>query len=200
MKTAAIIAVASLSALLIPSAPQAEAGHPQTVPVLSAPAARENSKALTALDRLARFGYSVDTPARAQRAIRHWQRANGLVVDGIAGPQTLASLTAATATQPAVRVNPPAAAPEMDVESLIRAAWPDDSENEAVRIATRESRLQPGARNSCCYGLFQINFAPHRAWLAAMGITSASQLLDAQTNINAALALYQAAGWAPWTL
>jgi len=149
---------------------------------------------------LASFGYSVNTPARADRAVRHWQRANGLTVDGIAGPQTLASLTAATAGAVAVRVNPPAPAPVTDVESLIRAAWPDDSEQEAVRIATRESRLQPGARNACCFGLFQIHFAAHRAWLAGMGVTSAGQLLDAQTNISAALALYQAAGWAPWTL
>lgn len=192
---AVIIAVACLSALTIPSAPRAQAGHQQSVPPATAV-----QTALTALDKLAQYGYVVNTPARAERAIRHWQRANGLTVDGIAGPQTLASLTAATAGAVAVRVNPPAPAPVTDVEGLIRAAWPDDSENEAVRIATRESRLQPGARNACCYGLFQLNFAPHRAWLAAMGITSAGQLLDAQTNINAALALYQAAGWQPWTL
>ena len=195
----AIIAVACLSALTIPSAPRAQAGHLQAVPVVL-PAPVRQATGPTALQMLASFGYSVGTPARADRAVRHWQRANGLTVDGIAGPQTLASLTAASATQTAVRVNPPAPAPVTDVEGLIRAAWPDDSENEAVRIATRESRLQPGARNSCCFGLFQINFAPHRAWLAGMGVTSAGQLLDAQTNINAALALYQAAGWSPWTL
>jgi hypothetical protein len=147
------------------------------------------AQALTVLDRLAQMGYVVNTPARADRALRHWQRANGLVVDGIAGPQTLASL-------PAVRLSPPV----LDVEGLIRAAWPDDSEDEAVRIATRESRLQPGARNSCCYGLFQIHWQAHRSWLVAMGIATSAQLLDAQTNIRAALALYQAAGWSPWTL
>ena len=195
----AIIAVACLSALTIPSATRAQAGHLQAVPVVL-PAPVRQATGPTALQMLASFGYSVGTPARADRAVRHWQRANGLTVDGIAGPQTLASLTAASAGAVAVRVSPPAPAPVTDVEGLIRAAWPDDSENEAVRIATRESRLQPGARNACCFGLFQINFAPHRAWLAGMGVTSAGQLLDAQTNINAALALYQAAGWSPWTL
>jgi len=197
---AAIITVACLSAFTFPGVP-AQAGSVPAVPaVLPATSAREAQTAPTALQMLASFGYSVGTPARAARAVRHWQRVNGLTVDGIAGPQTLASLTAASAGAVAVRVTPPAPAPQTDVESLIRAAWPDDSENEAVRIATRESRLQPGARNACCFGLFQIHFAAHRAWLAGMGVTSSVQLLDAQTNIAAALALYQAAGWAPWTL
>jgi hypothetical protein len=158
-------------------------------------------QALSALDKLAQYGYVVNTPARADRAIRHWQRANGLVVDGIVGAQTLGSLDLpATATVPAVRVSPPAAPAAQSVDDMIRAAWPDDSEGEAVRIATRESRLQPDARNACCYGLFQIYFTVHRGWLAELGVTSAGQLLDAETNIAAALALFQRSGWQPWTL
>jgi peptidoglycan hydrolase-like protein with peptidoglycan-binding domain len=151
------------------------------------------------LDKLAQFGYSIDTPARAARAIRHWQKVNGLVVDGIVGPQTLASLglDGAQATTPATRVDPPL---PRSVEQIIRDAWPDDSEDEAVRIATRESRLVPTARNACCYGIFQIHWLAHRAWLAGMGITSPSQLLDAETNVAAALALFSQAGWSPWRL
>jgi hypothetical protein len=167
-------------------------------PVPTAPAVQQ---ALSALDKLAQYGYVVNTPARADRAIRHWQRANGLVVDGIVGAQTLGSLDLpATATVPAVRVSPPAAPAAQSVDDMIRAAWPDDSEGEAVRIATRESRLQPDARNACCYGLFQIYFTVHRGWLAELGVTSAGQLLDAETNIAAALALFQRSGWQPWTL
>jgi soluble lytic murein transglycosylase-like protein len=158
-------------------------------------------QALSALDKLAQYGYVVNTPARADRAIRHWQRANGLVVDGIVGAQTLGSLDLpATATVPAVRVSPPAVSAAQSVEGLIRAAWPDDSEAEAVRIATRESRLVPTARNACCYGLMQIHWQAHRGWLAELGITSSAQLLDAETNIAAALALFQRSGWAPWAL
>jgi soluble lytic murein transglycosylase-like protein len=169
--------------------------RPAAVP--AAPQPPSVQRALTALDKLAQMGYSVDTQAHALRAIRHWQKVNGLVVDGIIGPQTLASLDlGASASATAIRVNPPA----RSVEQIIRDAWPDDSEDHAVAIATRESRLVPTARNSCCYGLFQINFAPHRAWLADMGITSASQLLDAETNVRAALALFEAAGWSPWQL
>lgn len=159
--------------------------------------------ALTALDRLHQYGYQWTTDAGAARAVRHWQRVNGLTVDGIVGPETLASLGisaaagGATATQPADRRLPVAA---VDPEAIIRELWPDDSEDEAVRIATRESRLQPSARNACCYGLFQIHYTAHRSWLAAMGVESPAALLDARTNVTAALALYEAAGWGPWAL
>lgn len=156
---------------------------------------------LRALDRLHAYGYTIDTPARADRAIRHWQRVNGLVVDGIVGPQTIASLGLgagdATATHPAVRDNLPSGA---TVEQIIRFVWPDDTEDRAVRIATRESRLVPTARNACCYGLFQINYAVHRSWLADIGVTSPAQLLDPGTNARAALTLYDRAGWQPWAL
>jgi LysM repeat protein len=88
-----------------------------------------------------------------------------------------------------------------EVESIIRQVWPDDLEEEALRIARRESNLRPTAKNSCCYGLFQINFVPHKRWLAGIGVTSANQLLDPNVNANAAYALYQrAGGWGPWAL
>jgi hypothetical protein len=76
--------------------------------------------------------------------------------------------------------------------------WPDDLEEEALRIATRESNLIHTAHNSCCYGLFQIYYNAHKTWLASIGVTSAAQLYDPQVNATAALALYRNAGWAPW--
>jgi hypothetical protein len=158
---------------------------------------------LRVLDQLHRFGYTINTPARATRAIRHWQHANGLTVDGIVGPEVLTSLgldrLPPTASVPAVRLDPPPA-PAADPEQIIRDVWPDDLEDHAIAIATRESRLQPSARNACCWGLFQINWQAHHAWLAEIGVTSASQLLDPSTNTQAALALYQRDGWRPWTL
>lgn len=169
---------------------------------------------MRALAKLRSYGYTWHTDQGADRAIRAWQRANGLVVDGIVGPQTSTSLglgnedavvagvlklvpsPPAAAGVPAVRVNPP----QGSVEDIIRAAWPDDLEDRAVAIATRESRLQPGVRNACCYGLFQIHWGAHHSWLAAeMGITSASQLFDAATNAAAAYQLYlRDGGWGPW--
>jgi hypothetical protein len=129
------------------------------------------------------------------RAVRHWQKVNGLVVDGIVGPVTAATL------HPAQRVDPPPPPPSpVSPEDVIRAVWPDDVEEHALAIAWRESRWTPTARNACCYGLFQINYGAHRAWLAAFGVTSPADLLDAMTNARVALALYQSAGWGPWAL
>jgi LysM repeat protein len=86
-------------------------------------------------------------------------------------------------------------------EAIIRAVWPDDLEEEALRIARRESNLKNNAKNSCCYGLFQINWSAHKSWLVGSGVTSASQLLDPNVNAAAAYTLYQRSGsfrpWAP---
>lgn len=199
---------ATVLAVLCWSIPETDAAAPATIRH-TAPATIRHvdiDTTLQALDRLHSFGYTIDTAARADRAIRHWQRANGLTVDGIIGPETLASLRlgspGATATVPAVRntTPPPAPAAATSPEQIIRDIWPDDLEDRAVQIAYRESRLQPAARNACCYGLFQINYRAHRAWLPGIGVTSPADLLDPATNAAAALALYQAAGWGPWSL
>jgi pimeloyl-ACP methyl ester carboxylesterase len=172
---------------------------------------------MRALDWLARHGYTWTTDAGAANAIRHWQRVNGLVIDGLVGSETLRSmgldrsrpvLPTVTKSRPAARPAQPAA-PSVDsspppvnevgdVESIIRDVWPADLANRAVKIATRESNLQPGVSNSCCYGLFQIHWRANRAHLIPLGITDPSQLFDARTNAEAALAIYQLSGWAPW--
>jgi soluble lytic murein transglycosylase-like protein len=77
--------------------------------------------------------------------------------------------------------------------------WPDELEDRALEIAWRESNYVPTAKNSCCYGLFQIYWSAHRSWLGGLGITSAEQLYDPATNARAALAIYERAGsWSPW--
>jgi len=84
---------------------------------------------------------------------------------------------------------------------IIREVWPPELHTEAIRIASRESRLQSNVRNACCIGLFQIHFEAHRRWLATKGVTMPEQLLDAATNVRVALALYQrSGGWGPWDL
>jgi LysM repeat protein len=87
-----------------------------------------------------------------------------------------------------------------EVEAIIREIWPDDLEEEALRIAKRESHLNPRAQNYCCYGLFQIYFNVHKKWLAEMGVTSGEQLLDPTVAAKAGLKLYQRNGWGPWKL
>jgi len=85
------------------------------------------------------------------------------------------------------------------VRAIIRSIWPDALEDKAIAIATRESGLNPRAYNgSCCYGLFQIYFTANRTFLATLGVTSATQLLDPTINARAAYAMYQRSGWAPW--
>jgi hypothetical protein len=85
-----------------------------------------------------------------------------------------------------------------EVDAIIREVWPDELEEEAVRIARRESNLKPTARNYCCYGLFQLYFSVHKNWLATIGVTSAAQLFDPRVNAKAALALQIRNGWGPW--
>ena len=104
-----------------------------------------------------------------------------------------------TTTPPSTQPPPPANVyTRAQAAQIIRDVWPDDLEDEAIRIATRESNLIPTVRNSCCYGLFQIYYTAHRTWLAGMGITSAAQLYDPRVNASAALALYNISGWSPW--
>jgi LysM repeat protein len=109
--------------------------------------------------------------------------------------------TTPPATSPPASTQPPPPAntyTRAQAAQIIRDVWPDSLEEEAIRIATRESNLIPTVRNYCCYGLFQIYYTAHRTWLASIGITSAAQLYDPRVNATAALALYNSNGWAPW--
>nr|MDP9465187.1 LysM domain-containing protein [Actinomycetota bacterium] len=103
--------------------------------------------------------------------------------------------TAPTTTQPPSPANTYSKA---EAAQIIRDIWPDDLEDEAIRIATRESNLIPTVKSYCCYGLFQIYFIAHNAWLTSIGITSAAQLYDPRVNATAALSLYNRSGWTPW--
>jgi hypothetical protein len=83
--------------------------------------------------------------------------------------------------------------------AIIREVFPDRLEAEAIRIATRETHMNAASWNSCCVGLFQLNWKSHKSWLANIGITSAQQMLDAYTNAKAALALYKRSNsWSAW--
>jgi hypothetical protein len=111
-----------------------------------------------------------------------------------APPKTEAPAT----TQAPAAVPPPNGYSKADVEAIIRSIWPSDLADEAVRIARRESNLVPTVRNWCCLGLFQIYFEMNKKTLATVGVTAAEQLYDPRVNSEAAYAIYQRSGWAPW--
>lgn len=82
---------------------------------------------------------------------------------------------------------------------IIRDVFPDALEKRALEIVQRESHTNAAAYNFCCYGLFQIHFQAHKSWLATIGVTNPSQLLDAGTNARAAITLYKRSNsWAAW--
>ena len=108
-----------------------------------------------------------------------------------------AATTPATTVKPVVNYPTPSAAA---VQQIIRDVWPDELEDRAIEIADRESNFVATARNSCCYGVFQIHWTAHKSWLAGLGITSPEQLFDVTNNAYAAYALYQrSGGWGPWS-
>jgi hypothetical protein len=124
-------------------------------------------------------------------------------------PVTTVKKVPATTTPSAATSAPPAAtsAPATtrtwtaaEVTQVIRDVWPDELEDKAIAIATRETRLIPTAHNWCCHGIFAIYFEAGKRLLATLGITSIAQLYDPVVNSTAAYAIYQAAGWDPWTL
>ncbi|MCE9621012.1 MAG: LysM peptidoglycan-binding domain-containing protein [Actinomycetia bacterium] len=109
--------------------------------------------------------------------------------------------TKTTRPAPTPTINPPSRSyTAAEVEAIIREIWPDELEEEALRIAKRESHLNPRAQNYCCYGLFQIYFNVHKKWLAELGITSGEMLLDPTNAAKAGLRLYERNGWGPWKL
>jgi len=122
--------------------------------------------------------------------------------------QKLCVPSGATFNRPGANVTTEAAAPKLIIpkkrlsaaqsEAIIREVFPDKLERRALKIAQRESRLNHVAHSWCCLGLFQIYFGANKTFLGTLGITNASQLLDARTNATAALAMYQRSGWAPW--
>ena len=86
-----------------------------------------------------------------------------------------------------------------EVEQIVRNAWPDELENDALYVVQRESRFNPVARNWCCLGLFQINWNAHKRWLANYGVTDPTQLLDPEVNARMGLVTWQRSGsWRPW--
>jgi len=108
------------------------------------------------------------------------------------------STAAPTTTQPPKYV-PTKTFTRAELEKFVRDAWPDELEDNAFYVVNRESNWNPLSRNSCCIGLFQLNWNAHKSWMKNYGITDASELLNPEVNAKLAYATWQRSGsWRPW--
>lgn len=109
-----------------------------------------------------------------------------------------ATTSAPTTTQPPKYV-PTRTFTGAELEKFVRDAWPDELEADAFYVVQRESNWNPLSRNSCCIGLFQLNWNSHKSWMKNYGITDASELLNPEINAKLAYATWQRSGsWQPW--
>ena len=120
-------------------------------------------------------------------------------------PSTTTSSTSST-----IYIDPYSSACEQFSALAVNLGWPADQRTVLKSVMVRESRCIPNAVNSKdpnggSRGLMQINgfWTP---WLTDAGIiTDAENLLQAETNLRAALAIYNYGvdkhgyGWGPWS-
>lgn len=167
-------------------------------------------------EQLKAYGYTITVDGifgkQTDKAVRHWQKVNGLTVDGIVGPITSATLakrgTQIQVTQPP---SPPGGLSGCDEMAWYReqVGLPDIFDS----IGFRESRCQNDARPSlpaasCCRGWWAIHRgnirAPgYAAGAAACGITSERDYYGTspgQKRASACFAkvLYDVSGMTPW--
>lgn len=105
----------------------------------------------------------------------------------------------APAPEPAPAPAPePAPAPSGSAEEAI-AAWFPDVYSQAVRVASCESGMNPGAVSGGGgnHGLFQIN-SVHRSAFERVTGQPWSQVYNAYYNAQFARSLYDSSGWRPW--
>jgi hypothetical protein len=137
--------------------------------------------------------------------------ASGATPDTIAlAPYLIEASTTTSSTSSTIFVDPYSSACEQFSALAINLGWPADQRTVLESVMWRESNCTPNAYNSKdpnggSRGLMQINgfWTP---WLIERGIiTQAENLLQAQTNLLAALAIYNYGverhgyGWGPWS-
>jgi hypothetical protein len=116
-----------------------------------------------------------------------------------------------TTTSSTIYIDPYTSACEQFSALAINLGWPADQRTVLESIMKRESNCTPNAINrkdpfGGSRGLLQINGSWHK-WLQLKGIINqTSDLLQAQTNLLAGLAIYNYGverygfGWGPWSV
>jgi hypothetical protein len=119
-----------------------------------------------------------------------------------------------TTTSSTIYIDPYSSACEQFSALAINLGWPADQRTVLESVMARESGCQPSAHNTTLnkdksqdWGLLQINGRSWTKWLQRQGIINeASDLLHAQTNLLAGLAIYNYGverygfGWGPWSV
>jgi hypothetical protein len=125
-------------------------------------------------------------------------------------PFLIEPATTTSSTSSTIYIDPHSSACEQFSALGVNLGWPADQRTVLESVMFRESRCTPNAVNSKdpnggSRGLMQINgfWTP---WLIDAGIiTSAENLLQADVNLRAALAIYNYGvdkhgyGWGPWS-
>jgi hypothetical protein len=119
-----------------------------------------------------------------------------------------------TTTSSTIFIDPYSSACEQFSALAINLGWPADQRTVLESVMKRESNCTPNAHNTTLnkdksqdWGLLQINGRSWTKWLQRQGIINqASDLLHAQTNLLAGLAIYNYGverygfGWGPWSV
>lgn len=157
---------------------------------------------------------------QTDRAVRRWQKSNGLAVDGIVGPATTASLARA------VRLQQPSA-PTLEPTGVLGLPFAPEglSACDEARFYREQFGLPPAfdglvnreskclntvtSRTGCCVGYLQIHyivFSDHRMGALAeiCGATwqniKGNDPLSKQRNMCAAKQLFDVVRYQPWSL
>jgi hypothetical protein len=119
-----------------------------------------------------------------------------------------------TTTSSTIYIDPYSSACEQFSALAINLGWDPDQRTVLESVMKRESNCTPQAHNKTLnrdksqdYGLLQINDRSWTKWLQRQGIINeTSDLLQAQTNLLAGLAIYNYGmerygfGWGPWSV
>jgi hypothetical protein len=119
-----------------------------------------------------------------------------------------------TTTSSTIYIDPHSTACEQFSALAINLGWDPNQRTVLESIMARESGCRPNAHNKTLnrdksqdYGLLQINDRSWSKWLQRQGIINeTADLLQAQTNLLAGLAIYNYGmerygfGWGPWSV
>lgn len=176
---------------------------------------------------LAGFGYTVAVDGiygpQTEKAVRSWQKSNGLVVDGIAGPITTASLRSATrlnnaqpvGDQPATGLNGLPFAPDglsnCDEMTYYRQQWGLPDEFDALGWRESNCRNEESVHTFCCWGYWQHYISSHLSRYSAYRsriindcqVTGRTDIdsdfpLDKQKQACVTAVVYSISGFSPW--